>query len=342
MVQKNKTMLPRQKIILSLILILFLSGCHKKNRFHITTFENPVEVKINRFDLDFIALDTTDMINSLKGLEQKHPAFYPVFLSDILMMNPKDTIDNAQQISNFLADTTFVKVHQKVKATFQYTDTIEAKLSTAYSYLKHYFPDIRLPEIYFYVSGFNHQYLQNESLFGIGSEMYLGAAYPTYREITHEYLISNMRKEMIAHDVLSSILHNEFNFGNDLNMLNVMIYEGKIVYLLSIIMPDERPENLMGYSTDALEWCKKHEKHIWGTMIENKHLYSTDHLLINQYVNDGPFTAPVSQKSPGRLGVWMGWQIVQSYMQNNKDVSLDDLMTNDSAQQILEQSLYRP
>ena len=64
--------------------------------------------------------------------------------------------------------------------------------------------------------------------------------------------------------------------------------------------------------------------------------------MINSYLNDGPFTAEISQESPGRLGLWVGWRIVDSYMTNNKDVTLIELMGESDAQKILEQSYYKP
>jgi uncharacterized protein YjaZ len=65
-------------------------------------------------------------------------------------------------------------------------------------------------------------------------------------------------------------------------------------------------------------------------------------MLINSYLNDGPFTAEISQESPGRLGLWVGWRIVDSYMTHNKDVTLIELMGESDAQKILEQSYYKP
>jgi hypothetical protein len=59
-------------------------------------------------------------------------------------------------------------------------------------------------------------------------------------------------------------------------------------------------------------------------------------------MNDAPFTAPVSQESPGRLGTWLGWQIVESYMNKNPKVSLSDLMKDSNYQKMLEESGYRP
>ena len=330
---------PKTKLI---VLTLLLVGCLESNRFHLANFEQPVEVRINRFDLDFIALDTADMVSGLIALEQNYPAFYPVFLSDVLMMHEEDTIENANQISNFLQDTTFSRVHQQVKSIFQDTRELENQLSTAFSYLNHYFPDLQLPEIYFFVSGFNHQFVLNDSILGIGSDLYLGADFPLYGDITYEYLIRNMRKEMLVTDILNTLLHAKFRFSDDVNLLNTMLYEGKILYLKSILMPKVRPELIMGYSKAQIDWCVKYEKQIWTTILEKKHLYSTDYMLINQYINTAPFTAPVSAESPGRLGAWVGWQIVQKYMQNNKEVDLEELMSGNNYQSILEKSLYRP
>lgn len=331
-----------KKIVFSLLFVLLLTGCKEKGRFYITHFDHAVEVKIKRFDLDFIALDTTKIVDGLQGLERRYPAFYPFFLSDILMMNPIDTLDNATQIKDFLKNTIFAKVHEDVKSTFKETSDIEEKLSTAFSYLHYYFPDNRLPEVYFFVSGFNREFIQNKSFLGVGIDLYLGANYPVYKDLSHDYLIPNMRREMLVTDILSTILHNEFTINSDTDLLNTMIYEGKILFLLSIIMPEISVENITGFSKEQLNWFKVHEKEVWGSMVANKHLYSTDNLLISQYIHKAPFTSPVSQSAPGKLGVWMGWQIVQYYMQNNKQVGLQDLMYNSSAHYILEHSMFRP
>ena len=55
-----------------------------------------------------------------------------------------------------------------------------------------------------------------------------------------------------------------------------------------------------------------------------------------------PFTAEISQDSPGRLGIWIGWRIVDSYMRNNEHVTIQELMSEGDAQKILEQSFYKP
>ena len=65
-------------------------------------------------------------------------------------------------------------------------------------------------------------------------------------------------------------------------------------------------------------------------------------MLIRKYLNDAPFTAPVSQESPGRLGAWVGWQIVDAWMEKQKDISLSDLLKEHNYQKILNESGYQP
>ena len=65
-------------------------------------------------------------------------------------------------------------------------------------------------------------------------------------------------------------------------------------------------------------------------------------LILTGYLNDGPFTSEVSQDAPGRLGIWLGWRITESYMEHNENVSLQELMAEPDAQKILENSYYKP
>ena len=76
--------------------------------------------------------------------------------------------------------------------------------------------------------------------------------------------------------------------------------------------------------------------------MDKKDLFKTESKILTSYLNDGPFTAEVSQNAPARLGTWMGWQITKSYMQHNPDVTLQQLLEDGDAQKILENSYYKP
>jgi len=72
-------------------------------------------------------------------------------------------------------------------------------------------------------------------------------------------------------------------------------------------------------------------------------LYDTDQKLIPRFINPAPFSKfylEIDNESPGRVGAWIGWQMVRSYMANN-EVSLAQLLKTD-AKEVFEKSKYKP
>jgi len=331
-------------LIISICSILLLLGsCSKSNRFEIDTAKNRVEVKIHRFDKDLLSIDTTKMKTGVDRLYAQYPDFLPVFTATILDTSATDTQAVRNLFHQFLVDTAFKAVNKKSLRTFTNVTDIEKQVSDAYTYIHYYFPEVKLPEIYFFVSGFNRAVMINNKFIGVGTDFYLGSNYPGYKNFTYQYMLYNMRRECVATDLVSTTLFRMFVMNSsEYRLLDNMLFRGKIMYLLSVFMPNEKPEDIMGYTPEQWKWSKTNEKQIWGYMIDQKHLFSTDVQLIRKYMNDAPFTAPVSQDSPGRLGTWLGWQIVESYMNKNPKATLTDLMKINNYQKMLEASGYRP
>ena len=82
---------------------------------------------------------------------------------------------------------------------------------------------------------------------------------------------------------------------------------------------------------------------MWRYFIEKKLLYDTDQKLIPRFINPAPFSKfylEIDNESPGRVGAWIGWQMVRSFMENN-EVSFQELLQMD-AKEIFERSKYKP
>ena len=77
-------------------------------------------------------------------------------------------------------------------------------------------------------------------------------------------------------------------------------------------------------------------------MAANNRLYDNNMKTVIELTNDGPYTAAISKECPPRIAMWVGWQIVRSYMKNNESVTLEQLMAEKDAQKILSKSKYRP
>jgi hypothetical protein len=125
-------------------------------------------------------------------------------------------------------------------------------------------------------------------------------------------------------------------------MIDFMISQGRLLYYLDLVTPDEPDTIKTGYTSAQLNWCIQNEKKIWSFFIDNKLLFSFDPNLMNKYVNDGPTTNGFPKESPGNIGQFTGWQIVKSYMKNNPQVTLQQLMEEKDLLKIFNESKYKP
>ena len=122
-----------------------------------------------------------------------------------------------------------------------------------------------------------------------------------------------------------------------------MIQEGKKLTLLQAFLPDVNPQEIIGYTSDQYEWAVKNEAEIWKYFIQKEYLYSTDHELTKRFIEDAPFSKfflEVDKDSPGRIGTWFGWRIVDSYL-NKNEISIQEAMAIDN-EEVFKNSRYKP
>jgi hypothetical protein len=150
-----------------------------------------------------------------------------------------------------------------------------------------------------------------------------------------------MRIERIAPDYLTGWLMTEYPFdGNEAVLLDRMIYEGKVKYLVAQALPGVAPHTLMGYTEEEYAWCERNEAGLWKTVVERKHLYTPDLLTTEKYIADAPASF-LSDDAPGNIGVWIGLRIVGKYAKETS-ATPETLMRETNAQEILAQSKYKP
>ncbi|MDX1283621.1 MAG: hypothetical protein R3182_01350, partial [Draconibacterium sp.] len=126
------------------------------------------------------------------------------------------------------------------------------------------------------------------------------------------------------------------------NLLGNMVQSGKMMYLVDAMLPHIHDSLKIGYTGNQLEWCRNNEAQMWTYLIEKEMLYSTQRMDAVRYINDAPTTSGFPIESPGRTGVWIGWQIVRKYMKENPEITLPELMKNKDYQKILNLSRYSP
>jgi hypothetical protein len=125
-------------------------------------------------------------------------------------------------------------------------------------------------------------------------------------------------------------------------LLDMMIQRGKEQYFLSKMLPEVADTLRFGYSKKQLEWCRNSEAEIYNFFITKNLLYDTHLQQTARYITDGPTSTGMPPQSPGNVGTWLGYQIVKAYVGQHPDMKMDALFAQDNAQQILQESKYKP
>jgi len=329
---------------LGLWAIGILYGCGNKHRYIPRDIE-PVAVNIVRFDSALLAVHTDNVQQDIAQLYVDYEEFMPIYVEGILELPTEDTAYLSELYADFLTDTTMgcAQTHAKTKEVFADIASIQQSLNNAFSRLHYLYPDWEIPEVYFFVSGFHSSVMYYENIIGVGIDMYLGSDYPYYNQIVYDYQKTTMRKECVTVDIMKLYTSYHIPYNSQYNrVLEQMIYRGKQLFLLQQLLTEEPAWEIIGYTKEQWQWCEEYERAIWNRIMEKRDLFKTDSKVLSSYINDGPFTAEVTQDSPGRLGQWVGWRIVESYMRNNQNVSIQELLSNGDAQMILEKSFYKP
>ena len=76
--------------------------------------------------------------------------------------------------------------------------------------------------------------------------------------------------------------------------------------------------------------------------MDNELLYTKENSEIIKFMGEAPFTQGFPEGSPGRIGHYLGWQIVKAYMEKNSEVTISELMQEKDFQKILTKSKYKP
>lgn len=335
--------------IIGFVLCVLMTGCqHKRHYWPSERDLEPQQVDIVRFDnalLNVHSNDAQSTKESILVLYDEYPVFMPLWVEDILGIPSEDTAFLVQQLPQFLNDTLygFKQTNAREQAVFADVSALEKSLSNAFSRIQWLYRETEIPTLYLFISGFQTPIYFGEDLIGIGADMYLGSDYEYYNRVVYDYQKQTMRPECIPVDVISAFLFRSLSYTSAKSrLLDQMIYRGKIMYLTAQIFDDLPAYEVMGWTKEQWDWCVRNEQAIWHLVMDKRDLFKTESLVLTGYLNDGPFTSEISQDAPGRLGIWLGWRIVESYMEHNEQVTLQELMAEGDAQKILEDSYYKP
>ena len=328
---------------LLVISLIISSSCKHDNRYIDARDLKEINLKIQRFDKDFNKLKTSEVDSYKKELKEQYPIFFPVYNQGVIRIGDANDTNYNNYAKKFLYDSIYIEVYDTVMQHFQSLKNYEKDFSAAFSRYHALFPKQEIPHIYAHVSGFNEAIVVADSTISISLDNYLGENHVFYKRLgIYQYQLKHKNPSHLVSDAMRGWLSSEWEVSTLSNLLDRIIYEGKILFILEQILPDTPINQLIGISKEQLEWCKRYEANTWKFMIEKKHLFSNRNSVISKYLQDGPFFNYVGSGSSPMVGKYIGWKIVKSYMKANTQISIMDLINKTSAQEILEESKYRP
>ena len=324
---------------------LLLVSCTQSTKPDVS--EIHLDVKIARFDKDLYAGKANSLDKTNEFLTKKYDVFYDDYVH---RMVGNFDYTNEQILTTLYKDSAYTDLNKEVDNVFKDITPIEKDLSESFKYILHYYPKAKVPRFISFVSGFAVQTPIGDNYMGIGLDMFMGKDSKFYKAIVQSvptYLSRRFTPEYIVPRIAETYAREELfhERDEDRTLLSKMVYNGKILYFMDEVLADIVPDSVkIGYTQKHLDWCKTFESDIWAYYLQNNLLFETDYQKIQVFLAEGPFTPGLGEKneSAPKLGIWTGWQIVRKYMQENKEVTLQQLMAEKDAQKILNLSKYKP
>lgn len=331
------------KVLLFIVLAVVFFSC-TRNPLKVNVSKIDSKVNIVRVEKLLFETDTAMLEPRLSEFYPNNKEFFDIYTGNIIKVGIMGEEEMLPYLKKFVTDTVYSKVALSALDKFRDIKNIEKQIENGFKHYKYYYPNKEVPTVYTFFSGFVQPVFTAENIIGVGLDMYLGRECEYYKFLgIQQYKTKNMYPEKLVADMFYSLAFSEYDMVDSVdNLLSNMVYLGKLHYFTEAMCPTMHDSINIGYTSSQLKWCKNNEAKMWTYLIENKLIYSTERLTLQKFIGDAPFTNNFSQESPGRTGVWLGWQIVRTFMKNNKETTLDQLMRMNNAQEILARSKYFP
>ncbi|MBQ8703879.1 MAG: hypothetical protein IJ524_05845 [Bacteroidales bacterium] len=311
-----------------IVAALLLSGCHRSE-----------PVQFHRFE--HLLFDTP--VNRLQAEMKEHQAEYN---SELIVLYP-DEPEFIEMTQEFVADPVMRDIYRITDSMYHDLSDVERQLGRALGRAYKLCPKMwHVERFYTMATGdfnYNFRVFSNCGDLCVCLDQYALGAMEKYQYFGFpSYLVRTLAREYIVPDCMYTLagLYLEAPDG-DLTLLDYAVAEGKKLYFMEKTMPGIADTLLLHYTVDQLKWMKDNEKNVWGWLIQNKLLYSTDQSAWRNLLGEAPHTNAFGNESAPRVAAYIGWQIVRAYMKKS-GATLDELMADTESQKILSTSAWRP
>ncbi len=310
------------RLFLTLVFFLVLLwSCSNRN-----SSTNTQSYELIRFEQIFFE----SYPDSLAAVEKQFPYFFPKNYPFSVWVNRR-------------TDSLQMALYEQTKMIS--SSDIEDQLDPFIQGLPRVFESAKLPKKVITITSdvdYNNKVILNDTMALVAIDNFLGVDHFMYEGIAM-YLRQEMNLRDLSVQLAESFAERILTTPNDRSFLSQLIHYGKIQYIKQSIMPDFSEDRIMGYTPEQLEWARANEKEIWNFFVSKELLFSTDPDLINRFILPAPFSKfylNIDVDSPGKIGQWLGLQIVNAYQKNERK-SIDELLKTPT-RELFENSKYKP
>ncbi len=311
---------------LASVFLMMSTSCAEEDKIAAEIAKIDVNLEVYRFDREFASAKA----EGLPKLKEKYPYLFP----------GPDSLWFAK-----LKDTLHLQLFDATERTFVDFEDEKDRLTRFFRHARYYFPTTKIPKVITLISDvdYNDRVILADTLLLVGLDNYLGEDHKFYGGI-ERYIATELDKKYLISNVAGTFAKKINRYPSDRSFLARMVYHGKELYIKDKLIPFESDAAKIGYSEGQLGWAQANEEQIWRYFIERELLYSTDVKLGPRFLDPAPFSKfrleEIDNESPGRIGRYVGWQIVRAFAENN-ELSLQQILSL-PAEEIFKKSNYKP
>jgi gliding motility-associated lipoprotein GldB len=316
-----------KRLIIVFLSVASFTGCKKDVNIDKEISKIKIDLTVERFDQIFIESKSSD----LPALKKTFPFLFSNKYPDSLWIEK-------------MADTLEIQLANEVNRSFSNLEDTREEIKLLFQHLKFYFPEFKTPRVITVTSNvdYRNKVIVTDSIVLIALDNYLGRDHEFYQSIP-QYKVNNFNKDQITPDLATEYGKKYAYQPERRTFLDEMIYSGKLLYFKDVVLPLKSDSEKIGYSNEQLNWAMTNEGEVWRYFIENEMLFDTNSELLSRFINPAPFSKfylNLDHESPGKIGQYIGWQIVKAYMKNNNDSFTNMLIKG--ANEIYEKSKFKP
>lgn len=309
-------------------LFFAISACSSSNAVEEEIAKIPVKVELHRFDQKFFEATKEDFFQ----LKQEYPFLFPAQYPDSIWL--KRQRDSLQVILQNEINTVFPDLYP-----------FEKELKSLFQHIKYYFPSQQDPRVVLLTNNVDYQNktVYTDSLVLISVDTFLGSSNPLYEGIP-QYIVRDMDIAYLGAHLADEFALSVVPAPRDRTLLAQMVFYGKKHYIKDLLLPQVTDGIKISYTDKEINWVKENERFIWQYFIQNELLYKTQSSYLLRFIEPAPFSKfylEIDNESPGKIGQWLGWQIVSAYAAKHPDKTPQEILAL-PAQELFAKANYKP